>query len=789
MKLIHWVCLAAVLLARPALAAPQRLSDRTVTVALDVDRDGVRLLSFTVKRRPFAEPAEQPAARAAAAGDVPQIEVALLGRGGQRYWRRLDLPGFCFEHGPDAFSHIEGDTIRVHRDSVVIDLPDLPGHDRIEVGRYEAAVAGLQRQSLGDQRLAAGYFVPAGQDVQFTELSWAEPVADPAQLGILATTGQVFWPEDFGDSEIYRVDGDAGEVDQRINIVIVPDGYTYAEKAQMEADAASVAAYCRTKTPFKEHDAFFNYTLVYAYSTESGTDQCDCDIIRDTAMGTRFAESNPTCGHSDNRCLYYGGGCDTSSSANLVTAELRAPRKDTTLVMVNTTRYGGCGGSRAVYSAGNSSAKEVAIHELGHSLAGLADEYAYDAGCGTYGGERNVSTNPTTGAWPEWIAQIGAPYEGARYYQSCLYRPKANCEMRSLNQLFCEVCNQRWALVIFGHSRVSPTAPIESQSPAGPIGVATNVPAPFAVASRLASGAGVVNTITWTTQGTGDPAPVVVASNVTELAYAFPVEGVQTVSCEVIASANFVKPTKTGANRDLVSWVVNLAGVQVAASGPVAAEETGTAGMVTFTRTGSTNLALTLPLDIGGTASNGVDYAALPGTLVLAAGNTATNLAIVPLADTWAEGAETVTVGVQSNGTFNVPDAPAVVTVLDLPMDQWRFEQFGAQANDPLIACDQCDPDHDGVNNLGEYLANTTPTDAASVLRVTAIQTAGQDILLRFLSASNEFYEVQRSVDPSLAGSTIVTNNVAGTGGVVAIIDPQAAAGPTNYFYRVRLMP
>ena len=72
----------------------------------------------------------------------------------------------------------------------------------------------------------------------------------------------------------------------------------------------------------------------------------------------------------------------------------------------------------------------------------------------------------TNGAWPEWIATIGAPSVGAEYYQQCIYRPRPNCEMRALSQPFCEVCNQKYALTYFGHFRVNPTAPIKDKSPA-----------------------------------------------------------------------------------------------------------------------------------------------------------------------------------------------------------------------------------------------------------------------------------------------------------------------------------
>jgi hypothetical protein len=53
----------------------------------------------------------------------------------------------------------------------------------------------------------------------------------------------------------------------------------------------------------------------------------------------------------------------------------------------------------------------------------------------------------------------------------------------------------------------------------------------------------------------------------------------------------------------------------------------------TFTvcRAGATNSSLTVPYSIGGTASNGVDYAALPGVVTIPAGQTEAMITIVPM--------------------------------------------------------------------------------------------------------------------------------------------------------------
>jgi len=341
-------------------------------------------------------------------------------------------------------------------------------------------------------------------------------------------------------------------------VTIVPDGYTVSQKATMESHADSMVATFRAKTPYKEHDAFVNYTLVYAYSEQSGTDECDCGIEVDSAMGTRFPNAGDSCGGSGNRCLYYGGGCDASGVQNIVATEMRAPYHDITVVMVNTSRYGGCGGARAVYSAANESATEVAVHELGHSLGGLADEYDGTASCSASAGEINTSANEEHGAWPEWIAEIGSPHEGAQYYDFCRYRPESNCEMRALFQPFCRVCRQHWSLVYFGHPRVSPTAPIESVTPDSPVAAFTGVPQEFAVQTRLATGAQVTNSIEWYVDGPGFDGPTLLASGPEVFNHTFAEAGSFTVRVDVVADTNFVKPERYGPNAESALFDVEV---------------------------------------------------------------------------------------------------------------------------------------------------------------------------------------------------------------------------------------
>jgi hypothetical protein len=298
-----------------------RYSERTLSVAVRINRDSAEVTAFTVKARPFelTEPVAEP--RPYELGRPVQVEVVLRGPADTRLTRRVEVGPMCLSHHPEDAPHIEGDRILVHEEVFIIELPERDGYDVVEIAYYDEQNTTSQRQMLATDALDPERFTFAGGSEGLKDIAQrpGEIISAPAS----PAAATVLWPEDFSDTEIYRVYGNEAETAERINIVIVPDGYTYASKATMEAHADTIVGAFRAKTPSKEHDSLVNYILVYAYSMANGTDQCDCDVIVDTAMGTHFPESNPVCGHSDNRCLYYSSGpCDTSGLNNIGAAEL-----------------------------------------------------------------------------------------------------------------------------------------------------------------------------------------------------------------------------------------------------------------------------------------------------------------------------------------------------------------------------------------------------------------------------------------------------------------------------------
>jgi hypothetical protein len=65
-------------------------------------------------------------------------------------------------------------------------------------------------------------------------------------------------------------------------------------------------------------------------------------------------------------------------------------------------------------------------------------------------------------------------------------------------------------------------------------------------------------------------------------------------------------------------------------------------GLFLVRRTGPTNASLTVSYAVGGTASNGVDYAFVPGAVTIPAGQRATLIPVVPIDDNLPEPHETV---------------------------------------------------------------------------------------------------------------------------------------------------
>jgi hypothetical protein len=246
-----------------------------------------------------------------------------------------------------------------------------------------------------------------------------------------------------------------------MDYVFVGDGYTAAEMAKWRSDAQAVINGYLADPLFNANRAAMNVYRVDVASNQSGVDEPDRGIYRDTAMDGSFY-----CANID-RLLCV----NTSKVLNIVGAVLQPDQRDVIIVVSNSTRYGGSGGQIATLSMSSQSI-EVALHEIGHTAFGLADEYDYGScSLGSEPTEPDVTRNATRSVkWGDLIAAatpVPTPagayangtvgiFQGAQYCPSGKYRPTENSRMRTLGYPWHAV-NERAARAVF--ARYAATTP------------------------------------------------------------------------------------------------------------------------------------------------------------------------------------------------------------------------------------------------------------------------------------------------------------------------------------------
>lgn len=148
---------------------------------------------------------------------------------------------------------------------------------------------------------------------------------------------------------------------------------------------------------------------------------------------------------------------------------------------------------------------------------------------------------------------------------------------------------------------------------------------------------------------------------------------------------------------------------------------------------------------------------------------------------------------VQSTGTAGACSAWSYITTTtpagigDGIPGAWRLQYFGNGLTVTSFSAANADPDGDGMTNLQEFLAGTSPVDPASIFRITSIAKSGNDIVVQFASIGGKTYGLEWATGPAMTASwSIVQDNIAGTGAAVSVTDHGAALKPSR-FYRVIL--
>lgn len=236
-----------------------------------------------------------------------------------------------------------------------------------------------------------------------------------------------------------------GDSANRVDLVVLSEGYTDRDLAQFEQDVNTIVDGYFAEDVYSDYEPMFNVWRVEVPSNQSGAGQ---GAPIDTRFGAHFGCYNIQ------RLLCV----DESEVFDYLRSVLPANAIDKVLVVVNTETYGGAGGQVATMSLAPQ-AIDLALHELGHSFANLADEYNYGTCRLREPSEANATTDPNGEKWSHWFdrtTNVGV-FEGAMYCPDGMYRPTLTSMMKDLGQPFHAVNEEQIVRSIYEYVDVLDT--------------------------------------------------------------------------------------------------------------------------------------------------------------------------------------------------------------------------------------------------------------------------------------------------------------------------------------------
>lgn len=265
-----------------------------------------------------------------------------------------------------------------------------------------------------------------------------------------------------------------GPPEERLNLIILGDGYTAEEMQQFRDDVDKHLNVQWSIEPFRSYRDYFNVYMIEIVSGASGI-SCDPDdgnVRRDTPLKLQYASTCPAGVNARGVTFGAGGQQALEQYVSMIPGVTAQNRQ--TLTIANTSTYGGIGGRNATTTGQAPQGPLVSPHELGHSLGQLQDEYPYSA--------RNVpggvhpDTEPTSihhtrlttqemldqqAKWYRWLGEeslsggIIDRYESGMTRSSNVWRPSEHSIMRWIGYHFDQVGRERMIEKISGRRDVA----------------------------------------------------------------------------------------------------------------------------------------------------------------------------------------------------------------------------------------------------------------------------------------------------------------------------------------------
>ena len=268
-----------------------------------------------------------------------------------------------------------------------------------------------------------------------------------------------------------RVWREVGPAEKSVDVLFVGDGYTKRQYSKFWRDVGRYSKRLLKEPPFLWYRDRFNIRAAFVPSKHSGCDLSPVSNKVVTVLESHF--DSPT-----GRLLTFRRG------KRLHAIVKQCDQVDIIFVMVNTEKYGGAGTvlhemtvrgrpcPAPTFSAQDTRSFIIAIHELGHSFATLADGYIDEQFAQkrplppgekdlpysnvTVAGKFDATSFETlrrTVKWGHFLDLRGAKkkkwiFEGGYFRAKGVFRPWADCMMRTMGRPFCPVCTEKMARAI-----------------------------------------------------------------------------------------------------------------------------------------------------------------------------------------------------------------------------------------------------------------------------------------------------------------------------------------------------
>jgi hypothetical protein len=273
-------------------------------------------------------------------------------------------------------------------------------------------------------------------------------------------TGLKLAPSDLAPAPAVTTLVSNGPPSERYDITFVPDGYTEADLPAFRAHVRASVAALKATSPFKEYWSYLNIHRVDVASPGGG--------LRGGRGGPGALGSHlPPAGKY--------GVLPAGDDGKVRKAAGRAPGADATVVLCQEAFRSVALDGYTLVSTWEDRYPRTVVHELGHVIGKLLDEYEENdrskwdfiyANDWVEGVQRwtgwgaNVTTHrrPDDIPWRRWIP-TGTPlptpegsghrvglYEGALHMSRYWHRPSETCLMRDSTQPFCPVCREQLVL-------------------------------------------------------------------------------------------------------------------------------------------------------------------------------------------------------------------------------------------------------------------------------------------------------------------------------------------------------